>query len=106
MLPLKDRIVLKQFDAIEKTRSGIILSPIKSKEEKPNLGIVRFVGPEVRVVEPGNIVILGKKWFTEFKRGDEDLVIVNEPDIIGLADKEDLAIFKQKYDFPELNDAD
>lgn len=100
MLPLKDRIVLKQFDAIEKTKAGIILTT--NKEEKPNLGIVRFVGPEVQVVQPGMVVILGKKWFTEFKRGDENLVIVNEPDIIGLADKGDLDIFCARYDFPEL----
>lgn len=103
MLPLKDRIVLKQFKAPEKTKSGIILTVNPdSKEEKPNIGVVRFVGPDVQIVRPGMVVILGTKWFTNFKLGNEELLIVNEPDIIGIADRSDLEIFAAKWEYPEL----
>lgn len=96
MLPLKDRVVCRQFKPIEKTKSGILLP--EAAKEKPNLGVVLQVGPEVKVVKPGMVIILGKRWFTEFKLGSEELMIVNEPDIVGICDGVDLSVLGQEYE--------
>ncbi|MBR6561890.1 MAG: co-chaperone GroES, partial [Oscillospiraceae bacterium] len=41
--PLADRVVLKQFEAEEKTKSGIILS--SAAQEKPEIYTVIVAGP-------------------------------------------------------------
>ncbi len=48
MLPLKDRVVMRQLKAQERTKAGIILA--EASQKKPNLAIVLSVGPEVAAV--------------------------------------------------------
>ena len=66
------------------------------------MGRVLFVGPEVKEIKVGHIVAVGTKWFTEFKLGLEIYVVLNEPDLIGIIDKEDLAIMGKVYDMKPL----
>ena len=64
--PLADRVILKQFKAEEKTKSGLILAA--SAQEKPEMFEVVEVGPggmvdgnEVKMtVAAGDRVIVGK----------------------------------------------
>lgn len=81
MLPLKDRVVMRQIKAKEQTKSGIILPTANQK--KPNLAIVEYIGPEVACVAVGDMVVLGDKWFTNFTLNGDDLLILNEPDLVG-----------------------
>lgn len=98
MLVIKDRLVLRQFRSPEKTASGIFVE----KKENPPIAIVVFVGPEVKAVKPGHVVVLGTKWFTNLKLGDEDLLVVNEPDIVGVLEKAELEELATKHNFLEL----
>lgn len=100
LIPIKDRLVIKRVKAPEKSKSGIILST--QGVEPPNMGLVKFVGPEVKSIVPGNLVAVGTKWFTEFTLGKETYVVVNEPDIIGIMDKADLEQMGEKYDVEAL----
>ena len=59
--PLADRVVLKQVEAEEKTKGGIILST--AAQEKPEIY-------EVIVVGPGGVVD-GKEVKMEVKAGDK-----------------------------------
>lgn len=83
LVPLGDRVVLKQLVAEEKTKSGIVL-PGQS-QEKPQQAEVVAVGPgtdEVKMsVKPGDLVIYAKYAGTEVKLDGEEFVIVKMNDI-------------------------
>lgn len=94
MLPLKDRVVMRQLKAKEQTKGGIILPGA----QKPNLAIVEWVGPECVAVVPGDMVVLGSKWFTNFDMpGMGELLILNEPDLLGKLTVEERVTIEDEY---------
>ena len=90
LVPLSDRVVLKQLEAEETTKSGIILT--SSAQEKPQEAEVIAVGPggmvdgkEVKMeVEVGNTVIYSKYAGTEVKMDGTDYIIVKQEDILAV----------------------
>ena len=90
LVPLGDRVVLKQLVAEETTKSGIVL-PGQSKE-KPQQAEVIAVGPgilpdgkEVKMeVKAGDQVIYSKYSGTEVKADDEEYIIVKQSDILAV----------------------
>ena len=90
LVPLADRVVLKQLEAEETTKSGIVL-PGKEKE-KPQQAEVIAVGPggvvdgkEVTMqVKVGQTVIYSKYAGTEVKLEDETYIIVKQSDILAV----------------------
>ena len=90
--PLGDRIVLKQLEAEETTKSGIVL-PGQSKE-KPQQAEVVAVGPggmvdgkEVAMqVKVGQKVIYSKYAGTEVKLDDEEYIIVKQNDVLAVVE--------------------
>ena len=88
LVPLGDRVVLKQLVAEETTKSGIVL-PGQAKE-KPQQAEVIAVGPggvvdgkEVTMqVKAGDKVIYSKYAGTEVKLGDEEYIVVRQNDIV------------------------
>lgn len=92
LVPLGDRIVLKQLEAEETTKSGIVL-PGQSKE-KPQQAEVIAVGPggtvdgkEVKMeVKVGDKVIYSKYAGTEVKLEDEEYIIVKQSDVLAIVE--------------------
>ena len=90
LLPLGDRVVLKQLEAEETTKSGIVL-PGQNKE-KPQQAEVIAVGPggmvdgkEVKMqAEVGQQVIYSKYAGTDVKLDDEEFIIVKQSDILAV----------------------
>ena len=90
LVPLFDRVVLKQLVAEETTKSGIVL-PGQAKE-KPQQAEVIAVGPggvvdgkEVTMqVKVGDQVIFSKYSGTEVKTDDADYIIVKQNDILAV----------------------
>ena len=82
MQPLGDRVVLKQQEAEEKTKSGIILPD--SAKEKPQAAVVVSVGPDVDQVKEGDKVIYTEYAGTEVKYQEEEYTIVDQKDIIAI----------------------
>ena len=90
LVPLGDRVVLKQLVAEETTKSGIVL-PGQSKE-KPQQAEVVAVGPggmvdgkEVKMeVKAGDSVIYSKYSGTEVKLDDEEFIVVKQNDILAV----------------------
>ena len=88
--PLGDRVVLKQLEAEETTKSGIVL-PGQSKE-KPQQAEVIAVGPGgvidgkevVMQVKVGQKVIYSKYAGTEVKLDDEEFIIVRQNDVLAV----------------------
>ena len=90
--PLADRVILKQFKAEEKTKSGLILAA--SAQEKPEMFEVVEVGPggilygnEVKMtVAAGDRVIVGKYSGTTVKVDGEEYSIVRQGDILAVVE--------------------
>ena len=90
LVPLGDKVVLKQLLAEETTKSGIVL-PGQAKE-KPQQAEVIAVGPggmvegkEVAMqVKVGDKVIYSKYAGTEVKLGDEEYIVVKQSDIVAI----------------------
>ena len=90
LTPLADRVVLKQKEAEEKTKSGIILA--SSAQEKPELYEVIEVGPGGMVdgnqvdmiVKAGQQVLVGKYSGSKVKLDDEEYTIVRQSDILAV----------------------
>jgi len=88
--PLGDRVVIKQLEAEEKTKSGIILAG--NAKEKPQEAEVVAVGPggtvdgkEIKMeVKPGDKVIYSKYAGTEVKLGGTEYIIVKQSDILAI----------------------
>ena len=92
LVPLGDRVVLKQLEAEETTKSGIVLPG--QAQEKPQQAEVIAVGPcgvvdgkEVKMeVETGNKVIYSKYAGTEVKLDGEEYIIVKQNDILAIVE--------------------
>mgnify|MGYP001861299634 CR=1 FL=1 len=90
LVPLGDRVVLKQLVAEETTKSGIILTG--QAKEKPQEAEVIAVGPggmvdgkEVTMqVKVGDKIIYSKYAGTEVKLDDEEYIIVKQSDILAV----------------------
>lgn len=90
LVPLGDRVVIKQLLAEETTKSGIVL-PGQTKE-KPQQAEVVAVGPGgvvdgkevVMQVKPGDKIIYSKYSGTEVKLEEDDLIIVKQSDILAV----------------------
>ena len=89
--PLQDRVIVKQSDAEEKTKSGILLPD--TAKEKPTRGKVVAVGPgklddsgkpmEVGL-RVGDTVYYGKYSGTDVEIDGQKLVILRESDVLGV----------------------
>lgn len=90
--PLGDRVVIKQLEAEETTKSGIIL-PSQAKE-KPQQAEVVAVGPggvidgkEIKMeVKAGDKVIYSKYAGTEVKIDEDEYIIVKQSDILAIVE--------------------
>jgi chaperonin GroES len=88
--PLFDKVVLKQVEAEETTKTGIILPG--SAQEKPQMSEVVAVGPgglvdgnEVKMtLKVGDKVITGKYSGTEVKIDGTEYTIVSQSDVLAV----------------------
>ena len=92
MKPLGDRVVIKNMEAEETTKGGIILTA--AAKEKPLMAEVIAVGPggvvdgkDVQMqVKVGEKVIYSKYAGTEVKMDDVEYIIVKQSDILAVVE--------------------
>ena len=90
--PLADRVVIKSIEAMETTKSGIVLPG--SEQEKTQVAEVIAVGPgglvdgkEVNMlVKAGDKVIYSEYAGTKVKMDDEEVIIVRQADILAIVE--------------------
>ncbi len=90
--PLSDRVVIKNVEMEETTKSGIVLPG--AAKEKPQMAEVLAVGPggivdgkEVKMqVTVGQKVIYSKYAGTEVKIDGKELIIVRQSDILAVVE--------------------
>ena len=90
--PLGASVVIKNVEAEETTKSGLILT--SAAKEKPQMAVVLAVGPggnvdgkEIKMqVTEGQKVIYSKYAGTEVKIDGEELIIVRQSDILAVVE--------------------
>ena len=91
--PLGDRIVVKQLEAEEKTKGGLVLPD--TAKEKPQEGKIISVGSgrlledgsvKKLEVKPGNRILYGKYAGTEVRVNGEDYLILKEEDVLAVVE--------------------
>ena len=93
LVPLGDKIVLKQLEAEETTNSGIVLTG--QAKEKPQEAEVIAVGPGgnidgkevVMQVKAGDKVIYSKYAGTDVNLDGEEYIIVKQNDILAIVEE-------------------
>ena len=83
LVPLTDRVVLKQCEAEETTKSGIILA--SAAQEKPMEAVVIAVGPG-GMVDGKEVTMQVKYSGTEVKLEGEEYIIVRQNDILAIVE--------------------
>lgn len=89
--PLGDKVLIKRVEADDQTQAGIFLP--ESAKEKPQQATVVAVG-DGRVldngqrapfqVKKGDTVLIGKWGGTEVKIDDDELLVLDEEEILGI----------------------
>ena len=90
--PLLDRVVIKNVEADEVTKGGILLT--SNAKEKPQMAEVIAVGPGgvvdgkdiTMVVKSGDRVVYSKYAGTEIKLDGEEYIIVKQNDILAIVE--------------------
>ncbi len=90
--PLGDRVALKQFEAEETTKSGIILT--NSMKEKPSIFEVVVVGDGVQAdgtktemfLKVGDKVVCNKFSGLSFKIDDAEYTVVKQGEILAVVE--------------------
>ena len=93
LVPLGDKVVVKQLEAIETTKSGIVLTG--NAKEKPQEAEIIAVGPggiidgkEVKMeVKVGQKVIYAKYSGTEVKLEGNEYIILKQSDILAVVEE-------------------
>ncbi len=88
--PLFDKVVLKQVEAVETTKAGILLPG--SAQEKPEVAEIVAVGPGglvdgkevVMTLKVGDRVITGKYSGTQVKLDGVEYTIVRQSDVLAV----------------------
>lgn len=92
--PLQDRVLIRRAEPEAKSAGGIFIPD--AVQEKPVEGEIVAVGPGARgkdgalkpmEVKPGDRVLFAKWAGTAVKLDNEELMIMNEADIIGVLDR-------------------
>ena len=89
--PLGDKVIIKRVEADERTRGGIVLPD--AAKEKPKRGMVKAIGTgrllddgsrsEMQVRKNDEVVFTSYAG-TEIKINDEEYLIMDESDILGV----------------------
>jgi len=87
--PLGDRVVIKRIEAVETTKSGIVLPG--AAKEKPQEAEIVSVGPgteDVKMeVAVGDRVLFSKYSGTEVKIEDREYIILKQEEILAVIEK-------------------
>ena len=90
--PLGDRVVIKNVEAEETTKGGLLLA--SASKEKPQMAEVLAVGPGgnvdgkdiVMTVKPGDKVITSQYAGTKVTLEDVEYVVVRQNDILAIVE--------------------
>ena len=80
--PLGDRVFVTYTEGLERTSGGIYVPD--SAKEKPQRGIVRAVGKDVKNLKVGEQILFDKYSGSKLRIDDEECLIIKEEDVLGI----------------------
>jgi chaperonin GroES len=80
--PLKDRVFVTYSEEGEKTAGGIYIP--EAAKEKPQKGVVKAVGSEVKEIKVGNAVLFDKYSGSKVNIDNIEYLIIKEEDVLGI----------------------
>jgi chaperonin GroES len=91
MKPLNDRVLVKRMEAVETSKSGLIIpdtakeKPMEARVVAVGVGRLDDSGKRIELeVKAGDRVLIGKYTGTEVRIEDVEHVIVREDEILGI----------------------
>ncbi|MGX6961033.1 MAG: co-chaperone GroES [Candidatus Karelsulcia muelleri] len=84
IIPISERVLIKPFQAENKTKSGIIIP--ENAKEKPQEGIILVVGKEVKntLLKVGEKVLFKKYSGTKINYKQKKYLIIHQTDILAI----------------------
>ena len=83
--PLKKKVLVAENKSESKSESGIILEGATSVRESKKATVIA-IGPDVTMVEEGDVILLDWTKGTVVKIGDAQRVIIDEENIVAVFD--------------------
>ena len=80
--PLADRVFVTYTEEMDRTAGGIYVPD--SAKEKPQRGIVRAVGKDVKNLKVGDQILFDKYSGSKLRIDDEECLIIKEEDVLGV----------------------
>ncbi|MBN2260120.1 MAG: co-chaperone GroES [Clostridiales bacterium] len=80
--PLGKRVVIKRIEAVEKTKSGIVLS--NQSKEQPQIATVIAVANDDMEVKVGDRVVFSKFSGTDIKIEGEEFTVIEEDSLLAV----------------------
>jgi len=81
--PLHDYVLLEKHEAMEQKSPGGIVLP-KAAGQSPDTADVVAIGPSVKGLSEGDVVVVGQFSGTEITLDDVEYVVVKFEDILGV----------------------
>lgn len=82
IIPSPERVAVKRVESDKKSKGGIYIPD--AAQEKQTIAYIVAVGSKVEWPAVGNKVIFGKYTGTEIKLGEENLVMMDVKDVLGV----------------------
>ena len=80
--PLGDRVFVTYTEEMDRTAGGIYVPD--SAKEKPQRGIVRGIGKDVKNLKVGDQILFDKYSGSKLRIDDEECLILKEEDVLGV----------------------
>jgi len=80
--PLADRVFVTYTEEMDRTSGGIYVPD--SAKEKPQRGIVRAVGKDVKNLKVDDQILFDKYSGSKLRIDDEECLIIKEEDVLGI----------------------
>ncbi len=80
--PLKDRVFVTYSEEGEKTAGGIYIP--EAAKEKPQKGVVKAIGSEVKEIKVGNAILFDKYSGSKVNIDNIEYLIIKEEDVLGI----------------------
>ena len=82
--PLKDRLVVTFTEEPEKTAGGLYMP--EGTKDKPQDGTVEAVGPDVKDIKVGDVVLFDVYSGSKIKTDEQDILIIKEEDVLAIVE--------------------
>lgn len=84
--PIQDRLVVRPLsaDALEVKKEGTLIITPETAKERPMVGVVIAVGPDVKQIARRDVVVYGKYSGNELTLNSETVLVLQEKEVFSV----------------------